>query len=158
MGRGSARALGVESRGRGARRKPALPPPSIPPENDEDIFFNDDPPPPPPPAPTSRARQPPPAPSIPSDESDAKNCKCGIPAKQLTVTKESASKGQKFWTCTKDKPESCGFFEWVNAPLSGPAVVPSKRSHTDRSVCRLHFLFRHSTANFPLLDDQCCCR
>ena len=149
-GRGSARARGVEApRRRGRPRKLAPPQQPVAVENDEDFILNDSPP-PPPPAPTSRARQPrPPAPPILSDESDVKNCKCGIPAKQLTVVKESASKGQKFWTCPKETPESCGFFEWVNVSPSGPAVVPSKRPLTDRSVRRLLLLFVIQRLSFP---------
>jgi DNA topoisomerase III len=122
---------------------------------------------PPPPPPRSRARRPPPAPTPvpprqahpppappparrpPPSDSDAAHgvtCNCGAPAAERTVTKESASKGRRFWTCGKDR--TCDFFEWFDGPSANSThanapVVPTKRSYTNRSVRKV-VLWDHS--------------
>ncbi|KAJ7130833.1 hypothetical protein C8R43DRAFT_1025125 [Mycena crocata] len=57
-------------------------------------------------------------------------CNCNAPAVQRTVTKESESKGRKFWTC---ELKGCQFFKWVDDPPipsgSGSRSIPAKRSY-----------------------------
>jgi DNA topoisomerase-3 len=68
-------------------------------------------------------------------------CRCDIPAAERTVTKETASKGRRFWTCGNNN--TCQFFEWMDGPSSAPVasssrqpppVAPAKRTYTDHSV------------------------
>ncbi|KZT57049.1 prokaryotic type I DNA topoisomerase [Calocera cornea HHB12733] len=70
----------------------------------------------------------------------AVSCRCGVPAAERTVVKETPNKGRKFWTCPNDPP--CGFFEWVDHATGGGAsnlqpapagrTVPAKRTHVAR--------------------------
>ncbi|KDR67535.1 hypothetical protein GALMADRAFT_258185 [Galerina marginata CBS 339.88] len=62
-------------------------------------------------------------------------CNCDLEAVERTVVRDTASKGKKFWGCTKG-PSGCGFFQWVE---DGPAAsgsrtasgsVPAKRSYS----------------------------
>jgi DNA topoisomerase III len=46
-------------------------------------------------------------------DSAARKCKCNEESILLTVTKESANKGRKFWSCRSAR---CGFFEWDDEP------------------------------------------
>ncbi|KAJ7899090.1 hypothetical protein B0H13DRAFT_1718273 [Mycena leptocephala] len=80
-------------------------------------------------------RQPPPRPPPPrhaptSSMDDEIRCNCNAPAVQRTVTKESESKGKKFWTC---ETRGCSFFKWVEDPApvaSGSRSIPAKRSYS----------------------------
>ncbi|XP_008555913.1 uncharacterized protein LOC103577160 [Microplitis demolitor] len=40
-------------------------------------------------------------------------CICGQPARKQTVQKDGPNKGKEFYTCSKDSPKSCGFFDWA---------------------------------------------
>ena len=134
--RGAAPPRGRGGRGGGGGSRAAPPPP--PDDFDEDMD-----PPPPPPAPRSRSRQTAPA-SHPHSNSNTVvevKCQCDIPAAERTVTKQSKSQGKQFWTCGNNG--ACDFFEWKDGLSSGPiasgsgqvpAVVPAKRTYTDRSV------------------------
>lgn len=39
-------------------------------------------------------------------------CKCDLDSVEKTVTKDSANKGKRFFTCSKGMNDGCGFFEW----------------------------------------------
>ncbi|KAJ6498951.1 hypothetical protein C8R45DRAFT_864161, partial [Mycena sanguinolenta] len=147
---------GAPSRGRGgppsrgaappAHRHPS-PPPFDP--DDEDNFDPQPPPPPPvrqavrtapawqpPPAPARQqpapsARQPPPPIRAGSSADIEVRCNCNAPAVQRTVTRESETKGKKFWTC---ETRGCTFFSWVDdAPVaSGSRAIPAKRSYSEQ--------------------------
>ena len=41
---------------------------------------------------------------------DSQNCNCGHPAKLLTVQKEGANKGKKFYSCSNNR--TCNYFCW----------------------------------------------
>ncbi|KAI8796900.1 DNA topoisomerase 3-alpha [Biomphalaria glabrata] len=41
-------------------------------------------------------------------------CKCGIPAKFLTVQKQGPNTGRQFYGCSKPREQSCGFFQWAD--------------------------------------------
>ncbi|CAK5281387.1 unnamed protein product [Mycena citricolor] len=126
-------------------------PPPFDPDDDDD--FMDPPPPPRPPARqpagrTSRTNEPPPRqvqpPPLPrqaqplsrptqpptSSSQEDIRCDCGEPAGQRTVTKESATKGKKFWTCDS---QQCRFFKWVE-DVGGPSSVPAKRTYSGREA------------------------
>lgn len=49
-------------------------------------------------------------------------CKCGFPAVQRTVKKQSANKGKQFFVCSKEQGQQCAFFEWADQ-LSLPASL-----------------------------------
>jgi len=68
------------------------------------------------------------------------NCRCGVPAAERTVTKDSVSKGRKFLTCNE---RVCNFFEWTDGISPNSAseqcppetkTIPTKRPYSDRSV------------------------
>lgn len=39
-------------------------------------------------------------------------CKCGIGARQRTVSKDNANQNRRFWGCAK-YPNGCNFFQWA---------------------------------------------
>lgn len=92
------------------------------------------------------------------------NCLCGIPAQELSVVKESANKGRKFWTCGHHPEKKCQYFDWVtgtsaSTTQSGPdadgftrPVVPAKRPlvRTRRSGLAIDFLAAQSSSRFRL--------
>ncbi|KAJ7451735.1 DNA topoisomerase [Mycena galericulata] len=134
---------GPPSRGHGTGGAPGYRSPSPPPfDPDDEDDFNAPPPPPPvqqpPPAPPpvrQLSRPPPPLqrPAAAAMNEDVR-CNCNAPAVQRTVTKESESKGKKFWTC---ETRSCPFFKWVEDPGpvasgSGSRTIPTKRSYSGR--------------------------
>ncbi|XP_014209436.1 DNA topoisomerase 3-alpha [Copidosoma floridanum] len=41
-------------------------------------------------------------------------CKCGNPARQLTVQKDGLNKGRQFYSCPSGVNSSCGFFQWAD--------------------------------------------
>lgn len=41
------------------------------------------------------------------------NCKCSLPGRLLTVQKEGANKGRKFYGCSKPMGQGCNFFQWA---------------------------------------------
>lgn len=105
------------------------------------IDWSDSPPPAPAPAPArapSRAAAPRSAQSSHAN-SAAPQCDCGMTAAERTVTKESANKGRKFWTCGDN--QTCQFFQWFDgpsnssntfastsrAPSASSSAVPAKR-------------------------------
>ena len=49
-----------------------------------------------------------------SDNSHGILCRCRISAKLLTVKKDSPNKGRQFYSCSKQKPLECGFFQWAD--------------------------------------------
>ncbi|KAK6742430.1 hypothetical protein RB195_009977 [Necator americanus] len=53
--------------------------------------------------------------SAASNDSENKQCVCGIPAALRTVQKDGPNKGRKFLCCSKamGQPDKCNFFEWV---------------------------------------------
>ena len=79
-----------------------------------------------------------------SNSSTVVKCCCNLPAAKRTVTKDSASKGKRFWTCGDNR--TCDFFEWIDTTsLSFPSgdttqtssaakVVPAKRLYPRYSV------------------------
>lgn len=40
------------------------------------------------------------------------NCQCNVEAKLVTVKKEGANQGRRFWACAKPRGEQCDFFCW----------------------------------------------
>ena len=42
------------------------------------------------------------------------NCYHGLPCFTLKVKKDGANKGRLFYTCSKEKEQSCDHFEWQN--------------------------------------------
>jgi DNA topoisomerase-3 len=53
--------------------------------------------------------------AAPSRNNGARNCECGQPAKELTVTKNNDNHGRKFVKCAKPQQEDpCNFFEWLD--------------------------------------------
>ncbi|KAI8992952.1 DNA topoisomerase [Trametes punicea] len=137
-------ARGKRGRGRGGPSACVEPPPPPPPppsapsaavvaqdEDDDALYWSDHgapaalaPLPRPPPA----ARAAPPSLSA----SACPQCECGLPAAERTVTKESANKGRKFWTCAQGA--KCQFFQWVDGPSgSGPSsLAPPPSSSSSR--------------------------
>lgn len=89
--------------------------------------------PPPPPAPAPRVATPRPLVSRNAPPSNSSGvgpqCDCGIPAAERTVTKETANKGRKFWTCGNS--QTCEFFQWYDGP-SGSST--SNFASTSRSA------------------------
>ncbi|KAG8941767.1 hypothetical protein FRC00_012207 [Tulasnella sp. 408] len=59
-------------------------------------------------------------------------CDCGEPAAERSVTRETANKGRKFWTCETKK---CQFFEWVQPEGGASKVIPAKRTRSDKAKC-----------------------
>ncbi|KAK7005830.1 DNA topoisomerase 3 [Favolaschia claudopus] len=142
---------------RGGGPAPAQRPPSpdfFDPDEEDD--FNPQPPPPPPiqraapppppvrqrpppePVPTRQAAPPVRPPPPPNHETGSPDedvrCKCNAPAVQRTVTKESETKGKKFWTC---ESRGCTFFAWVDGPAAPPPrSIPAKRSYSEVSAPR----------------------
>ena len=49
-----------------------------------------------------------------SDNSHGIVCHCEMPAKFLTVKKDSPNKGRQFYACSKQKWKECGFFKWAD--------------------------------------------
>ncbi|KAG1501985.1 hypothetical protein G6F47_004716 [Rhizopus delemar] len=45
--------------------------------------------------------------------SDCPNCRCGNPAIELTVTRDSGNRGRRFFACAAGRDTGCGFFEWI---------------------------------------------
>ncbi|CAL1541767.1 unnamed protein product [Lymnaea stagnalis] len=41
-------------------------------------------------------------------------CKCGLPAKALTVQKLGPNTGRPFYSCSKPREQSCSFFQWAD--------------------------------------------
>ncbi|KAI0633210.1 DNA topoisomerase [Trametes polyzona] len=139
--------------------RPPSPPPSPPPppprpapaalanDDDDEHYWSDPPPPAPPPAPVRRVAQrndPPPI----SNGAELQ-CQCGVPAVERTVTKSSANKGRRFWTCGQN--QACDFFQWSDEPaapqmpLNGPSgasssyvapIIPAKRPHNVMATAR----------------------
>ncbi|TBU45786.1 DNA topoisomerase [Dichomitus squalens] len=149
--RGSAAARPKRSRGRGAGLAAGRPPPPPPPPpaappaalngDDSDDYWSDDPPPPPAPAPRAAvASRPPLSRNVPPSNTGGAEpqCDCGIPAAERTVTKESANKGRRFWTCGDN--QSCQFFQWFDGPSNSSSTsstsrsVPSKRPFSSVSA------------------------
>ncbi|GFO25569.1 DNA topoisomerase [Plakobranchus ocellatus] len=73
-----------------------------------------------------------PAGSVGSDEV---SCRCGIPAKSLTVQKQGPNTGRPFFACSKPREQSCNFFQWADqahgmsnfgqdGSNSGSAILP----------------------------------
>ncbi|KAF8907833.1 DNA topoisomerase [Gymnopilus junonius] len=69
-----------------------------------------------------------------SVDNNTVKCECGIHAAEKTVTRETTSKGKKFWTCLKG---ACSFFQWMeDAPPGGvgwgrtSTSIPAKRSYS----------------------------
>ncbi|KAI0779452.1 DNA topoisomerase [Fomes fomentarius] len=150
--RGTIATRATRGRGRGAAsaggNQPPPPPPPPPPAvpaalagDESDDYWSDSPPPPPAPAPARappRAAAPRSAPSSHTN-SAALQCDCGMTAAERTVTKESANKGRKFWTCGDN--QTCQFFQWFDgpsnssntfastsrAPSASSSAVPAKR-------------------------------
>ncbi|KAJ7772745.1 DNA topoisomerase [Mycena maculata] len=85
------------------------------------------------PAPAWQAAPPPPPPRRPTVSTGEEiRCNCNAPAVQRTVTRESESKGKKFWTC---ETRGCQFFKWVEDPGSiasgsGSRTIPAKRAYS----------------------------
>ena len=50
--------------------------------------------------------------SVTLQDSDDRTCDCGIPARQLTVTKDGPNKGRIFYKCSNSEPDNCRYFEW----------------------------------------------
>ncbi|XP_052264208.1 DNA topoisomerase 3-alpha-like isoform X2 [Dreissena polymorpha] len=46
-------------------------------------------------------------------------CKCGQPAKSLTVQKEGPNKGRPFYGCPAPREQGCGFFQWADEDGGG---------------------------------------
>ncbi|KAH9499590.1 DNA topoisomerase 3-alpha [Bulinus truncatus] len=55
-------------------------------------------------------------------------CKCGIPAKHLTVQKPGANTGRQFYGCSKPREQSCNFFQWADDNNSGHEASSSYSS------------------------------
>jgi hypothetical protein len=74
-------------------------------------------------------------------------CNCKVPARQMTVTKETKSKGKKFWTCGAGA--KCSFFQFVDeitsAVSSSRSTIPTKRTHEGVSFA---YLFPPSLLRF----------
>ena len=63
-------------------------------------------------------------------------CFCGLPARQFTVQKEGPNKGRVFYKCsrpTEGLEPQCSFFQWADEQGDGGAVVPAKRTVSERS-------------------------
>ncbi|PPQ82932.1 hypothetical protein CVT26_005039 [Gymnopilus dilepis] len=71
-----------------------------------------------------------------SSDGPKRMCKCSEEAVQLTVQKEGANKGRKFWKCKKGDNGSCGFFEWDDQPPqnAGPSNRPGGMSSRTQSM------------------------
>ncbi|GFR86227.1 DNA topoisomerase [Elysia marginata] len=41
-------------------------------------------------------------------------CRCGVPAKSLTVQKQGPNTGRPFYACNKPREQSCNFFQWAD--------------------------------------------
>lgn len=107
------------------------------------LDWSDDPIPPPSPPPPVRQPPPRPAPARPApaparpapprnghplSASALPQCDCNVPAVERTVTKESANKGKRFWTCGQN--QTCQFFQWSDGPSASgtPTAVASSSS------------------------------
>ncbi|XP_005098681.1 DNA topoisomerase 3-alpha [Aplysia californica] len=56
---------------------------------------------------------------------DEVSCRCGLPAKFLTVQKVGPNTGRQFYACSKPREQSCNFFQWAdegdgNSSFRGP--------------------------------------
>lgn len=61
-------------------------------------------------------------------------CKCGIPAKLLSVKKDGPNKGREFYACSKPRTEQCDFFEWskdIDEPLN---IEGTKQDDFDKNT------------------------
>ena len=70
------------------------------------------------------------------EEEQTVACRCGDPAKQLTVQKEGPNKGRQFYGCQKPRDQSCGFFQWAddvsnNSTAHNYTVAPTSDSLTE---------------------------
>ncbi|XP_044577691.1 DNA topoisomerase 3-alpha-like [Cotesia glomerata] len=55
-------------------------------------------------------------------------CICGQLARLQTVEKDGANKGREFYTCSKESPKSCGFFDWAQDYSTRSAgSIPAKK-------------------------------
>lgn len=75
------------------------------------------------------------------------NCKCGLVAKKLTVSKEGQNKGRPFYNCEQRK---CNFFQWGDEPL--PANVQVASSKRKCSSCRLEGHTKRNCPSLPSFD------
>lgn len=70
------------------------------------------------------------------------NCKCGKPAVEFTVRRDTGNIGRRFRRC--GQPNDCGYFEWVDelpqkdqakrSRTPNPHSIPAKRARTDDAV------------------------
>lgn len=69
-----------------------------------------------------------------TDTADTVVCKCGQPAKSLTVHKEGPNTGRQFYVCPAPKGEGCNFFLWADQAGSegGDVGTRSAPSTTNR--------------------------
>jgi hypothetical protein len=84
-------------------------------------------------------RPPPPAPGA---AAAAPVCRCQEPAVERTVVREGGNKGKKFWSCSKPREDSCGFFEWADQSGGGAVAGPSRKRPlaTSTNVCSSYIL------------------
>ena len=62
------------------------------------------------------------APSQAFDQATGPICQCGKATVQLTVKKEGANKGRKFWKCAQFS-RGCRFFQWIDPPAPAAAAA-----------------------------------
>ena len=48
------------------------------------------------------------------DDGGTVACNCGLQSVKRTVQKEGDNKGREFFTCSKNRDEQCGFFQWAD--------------------------------------------
>ncbi|KAI0775801.1 DNA topoisomerase [Trametes elegans] len=178
--RGTTSTRGKRGRGRGGSSTSAAPQPPPPPppaapapaalanDDDDALYWSDASNPAPPALAPAPSRAPPPRSGPSLSASAAPQCDCGVPAAERTVTKESANKGRRFWTCGQN--QTCQFFQWFDGPSNGSSTfassssnragtastayslastVPSKRAHSSASTerrceCGLAVVLRES--------------
>jgi hypothetical protein len=64
-------------------------------------------------------------------------CNCPQEAVQRTVTKASAHRGRKFWTCDKPQGGQCGFFVGPGYPAVLPSLPFTRSSDDGRNGQRM---------------------
>lgn len=66
------------------------------------------------------------------DNSDAPDCRCGLPAVSRVVRKPGPNQNRHFYVCSKPRDQQCKFFDWAN----GSNVAQSARPVTDNQFLR----------------------
>ncbi|BFZ03791.1 hypothetical protein BsWGS_06828 [Bradybaena similaris] len=62
---------------------------------------------------------------------DEVQCRCGLPAKFLTVQKQGPNNGRQFYGCSKPREQSCQFFQWADATSGGGNQMFPERTATN---------------------------